>query len=153
MIESLLMLSCRLLWLWYVSVGLLLEWSETVEPPPPGKSQLETREKDFFFRRGGRRTSGSGGARGRSNSEVMILCGGAGLEVRLRDSFAFTVEVGDDSRSPFAAWSNPCWPYQWWAKLIMGGWELNAAAAKASVVPSGVALPPFIAENIPGPWG
>jgi hypothetical protein len=32
-------------------------------------TQLETREKDFFLRRGGRRTRGRGGARGRSRSE------------------------------------------------------------------------------------
>jgi len=125
----------------------------------PGKSQLETRENDFFFRRGGRRISGSGGARGRSNSDdVVSLCGGAGLvetvEVRERDSLAFTVEAGeDDVRSTLEPWSNPCCPYQWWAKLIIGGWELKAAAAKASVVPSGVALPAFISENVPRPCG
>lgn len=28
---------------------------------PPGKSQVETREKDFFFRNGGRSRSGNGG--------------------------------------------------------------------------------------------
>lgn len=54
----------------------LREWSE-------GKSQLETREKDFFFLKGGRtpalRTRGRGG--GGIGREVLVLCGDAVIVV------------------------------------------------------------------------
>lgn len=41
-----------------------------------GNSQLETRENDFFFLKGGRKTRGSGGARGRSSdrSSMGVTC-------------------------------------------------------------------------------
>lgn len=43
---------------------------------PAGKSQSETREKDFFLRKGGRRMSGNGGAKGTLTSiELSMILG------------------------------------------------------------------------------
>lgn len=38
----------------------------------PGNSHVDTREKDFFFRRGGRSTSGRGGASGGSSCRARV---------------------------------------------------------------------------------
>lgn len=77
-----------------------------------GKSQSDTREKDFFLRKGGRRMRGSGGARGTLTSMELSMIFGevrCGCELKAEARTAWVLWCGGGAVSGAEAERDECW--------------------------------------------